>query len=162
MTKRYCSTIIVKKMSDMIKISEAARIGIHAMAMMAKENHRKLSNSEMARSLKVSEAHLSKVMQKLAKAGLARGVRGPSGGYSLALAPENIRLMEIYEALEGPFSYSDCLLSERICSGESCIMGDLLRAVNKRIEEYFNGTRLSDLGDELVDTKEGPCLAREK
>ncbi|MCK4620269.1 MAG: Rrf2 family transcriptional regulator, partial [Desulfobacterales bacterium] len=67
-------------MSNIIKISEAASMAIHAMVFLASESGRIVPSREIATTLRSSEAHLSKVMQRLAKAGLVSSTRGPKGG----------------------------------------------------------------------------------
>ncbi len=46
--------------------------------------------------------YLEQIFQRLRRANLVRGKRGPGGGYSLARAPNDITLREIVEAVEGP------------------------------------------------------------
>lgn len=47
---------------------------------------------------------LEQVFQDLKRAGLVRSKRGPQGGYSLALAPAEIRLGDVVRAIEGPIA----------------------------------------------------------
>jgi Rrf2 family protein len=46
--------------------------------------------------------YLEQIFQKLRKARIVRGKRGPGGGYVLARDPADITLREIIEAVEGP------------------------------------------------------------
>ena len=46
--------------------------------------------------------YLEQIFQRLRKAGLVEGKRGPGGGYRLAMAPEHITLRRVIEAVEGP------------------------------------------------------------
>lgn len=50
----------------------------------------------------VSESYLLKHMQALTKAGICESVSGPTGGYRLARAAEQITILDIVEAIEGP------------------------------------------------------------
>ena len=50
---------------------------------------------------------LEQIFQRLRKAELVAGKRGPGGGYVLTRAPERISLREIVEAIEGPFAPAD-------------------------------------------------------
>ena len=88
-------------MADMVRLSEATALGLHVMAIIAAQN-RAIPVVDAAKQLDASAAHLSKVMQRLAKAGFLKAKRGPSGGYTLARPATEITLLEIYEALEGP------------------------------------------------------------
>jgi len=45
---------------------------------------------------------LEQIFQRLRKADLIRGKRGPGGGYVLSRPPEQISLREVVEAVEGP------------------------------------------------------------
>ncbi len=132
-------------MATLLKISEAASLALHTMVYLAANDRRLVTTHQIGEALQVSEAHLSKVLQRLAKVGLVDSTRGPGGGFKLAKPGEQISLLEVYEAIEGPLAPTNCLLSTPICSGEKCILGGLLEDINKRVKEYFAETRLDEL-----------------
>jgi Rrf2 family protein len=128
-----------------LKISEAAAIALHAMTFIAAEPDRLHAVREIADSLRVSEAHLAKVLQRLMRIGLVSSVRGPGGGYALARPRDEITLLDIVEAIEGPLDSADCIMPTRVCTGGACILGDLLETINRRVREYLGGTNLDEL-----------------
>ena len=135
-------------MDNILKISEAASLAMHAGVYLAVNNHKKvLSTREIANTLGASEHHLSKVLQRLTRAGLVNPIRGPRGGFVLGRAPDKITLLEVYEAIEGHFAATNCLLSTRICKGKKCILGGLLERLNQETREYLKRTKLSELVD---------------
>ncbi len=136
-------------MQHLLRISEAASLAMHTMGVLAAEPGRLISTREMAQRLKVSEAHLAKVMQRLGRAGLVRSQRGPKGGFSLLRRPEDITLLEVYEATEGPLREQGCLLGKPMCNGH-CIMGGLLERVGDEVRDYFANTRLADFKDSFA------------
>jgi len=148
---RYSSTIIplsiVMDMANVLKISEAASLALHTMVYLAADDGRLATTHQISEVLRVSEAHLSKVLQRLGKVGLVDSTRGPGGGFKLGKSGEQISLLEVYEAIEGPLTPTNCLLGTPICSGEKCILGGLLEDVNRRVKEYFAQTRLHELTD---------------
>jgi Rrf2 family protein len=115
------------------------------MVFLAAHPRAGVSTKRIASELHVSEAHLSKVLQRLAKAGLVDSTRGPKGGFRLAREAEDVRLLELYETIEGPLMANNCLLGTRICKGEQCILGNLLETVDRQVREYLAATRLSEL-----------------
>ncbi len=132
-------------MSNLLKVSEAASLGLHIMGLLAVEPEKSLSVREAAEALMVSEAHLAKVMQRLSKAGLVESIRGPRGGFLLSRVPEEISLLEVYESIEGPIIIRNCLFSTRLCNGEHCIFGGMLMSVDTQVREYLAGTKLSEI-----------------
>jgi Rrf2 family protein len=136
-------------MANMLKISEAASLALHTMALLASSQGTKRATWEIAKTLRVSEAHLAKVLQRLGRAGLVKSQRGPGGGFSLGREPESITLLDVYEATEGPLDPPTCLLGRPACNG-SCILGGLLDQVGKEIRDYFAQTRLSDLNGQFL------------
>jgi Rrf2 family protein len=130
-------------MANLLKISEAASMGLHIMALLAAEPERLLSVREAALLLDVSEAHLAKVMQRLAREGLVESLRGPRGGFLLARKPEQISLLEVYEAIEGPVVIRNCLFSTRLCDGSHCILGGMLQSVDAQARQYLEQTMLT-------------------
>ncbi|MCP5055792.1 MAG: Rrf2 family transcriptional regulator [bacterium] len=51
---------------------------------------------------RIPRRFLEQIFQRLRKAGLVRGKRGPGGGYVLARDAEQVTLRDIVEAVEGP------------------------------------------------------------
>jgi len=112
---------------------------------MAEHQGEAMSTARIAEALGVSENHLSKVLQRLARAGLVRSNRGPSGGYLLEKDASDLTLLDIYEAIDGPVPEHGCLLDPGQCIGKSCIMGGMLTKLNAQIKDYLAGSKLSDL-----------------
>ena len=129
----------------MLKISEAASLALHTMVFLAANSTRLVANKEIASILKVSPAHLSKVLQRLAKMGLVNSIRGPKGGFRLGKIQSSITLLEVYEAIEGPLLSCSCLMNEKVCTKQLCILDSLLEDVNKQVKEYFHCTTLDQL-----------------
>lgn len=130
-------------MNGILKISDAASLALHSMIALARSQDKLLSVKEIAESLDVSANHLSKVMQRLVKAGLVESVKGAGGGFRLANSPENINFMMIFEAIEGHYEPSSCLLGKENCTAKCCMSG-LLISVNEQVRSYFLETKLSN------------------
>jgi Rrf2 family protein len=56
----------------------------------------------------VSATYLAKQLQALSRAGLIHSVQGKSGGYVLTRSPEEITVLDVVEAVEGPGSTFVC------------------------------------------------------
>ncbi len=131
-------------MTNVLKISDAANLAFHATVFLAANPDRLVSVHEIAVALNVSENHLSKVLQRLAKDGLVKSIRGPKGGFALEKRADQITLLDIFQAIDGPLAHSDCLLGNPLCNGQ-CILGGLLKTMNKQVEDYFATTKISGL-----------------
>lgn len=133
-------------MQGSLRISEAASLAMHAVAYIASHGGEgPVPVSKMASALGVSEAHLGKVLQRLVKYRFLDSRRGPKGGYVLGRDTEDVRLLEVYEAVDGPLKKAECLLDHRVCGGSECILGNLLRSVNDQVRQRLTTTRLKDL-----------------
>ncbi len=132
-------------MATILKISDAATLAFHMMVIIAGAEGRLVTAKEGARELHVSEAHMSKVMQRLVKHGLVKSIRGPGGGFRLISNPENISILQVYEAIDGPLTEDTCLLNKKLCTRQNCIMSDMIGSVNMKVREYFVNTNLAML-----------------
>jgi Rrf2 family protein len=131
-------------MSSVVKFSEAASLALHAMGLFAADRDRRFQARDIALALPVSSSHLAKVLQRLAKMGLIESTRGRGGGFTLARVPEEITLLDVYEAVEGPLDVSRCLFSTPRCNGE-CLFGAALGDAGKLIRDRLAKARLSEL-----------------
>ena len=128
-----------------LRISEAASLALHTMVYLAGDPRKQRSAGALARVICVSEAHLAKVLQRLTKAGLLVSTRGPKGGFRLACKTEDITLLEVFEAIDGPFDPGECLMHDRTCGQVGCLFGDLLGDINRQVRSYLGGRNLEDV-----------------
>ena len=127
----------------MLKISEAAKLGLHATALIAAAQGR-LSVAELARQLDVSQSHLAKVMQRLVAAGIAESVRGARGGFGLAKSARSLTLLEVWEALDGEVTESRCLFERPVCAKGGCRVGELMESVASHVRDRLGSITVAD------------------
>ena len=133
-------------MDNVMRISEAASLAMHAMVYLARAGRdARCSTREIAGVLKASEHHLSKVLQRLSRTGMVRSFRGIGGGFALVRPADEISLLEVFEAIEGGFKPRICLFPEKVCQGETCILGSLIESHNRELLEHLRGNKLSEL-----------------
>ena len=128
-----------------LRISDAASMALHAVDILARSAGRLASNQDIADVLGVSANHLSKVHQRLARAGIVKATRGPGGGFELGRPASDIRLMAVVEAVDGPFTPVRCLLGRPECLREQCLLGALSDQLNSQVLDFLNGTTVADL-----------------
>ena len=74
---------------------------------------------EVARGIDAPESFVSKVLQQLVQRGLVSSYRGASGGFQLEIQPDNVSLLDVVEAIEGPLQINLCLPGEATCDRKS-------------------------------------------
>ena len=127
-----------------LNISEAAAIALHTMVALSGAEEA-LSARELASRLARSESHLSKVLQRLLKAGYVTSNRGPHGGFLLSRPASSIVMLDIFEAIDGEVGDSSCTQTPAVCDGVSCIFGKLVSLVNQQVREYLGAIHLDEL-----------------
>jgi len=132
-------------MPRLVNISEAVSLALHTMALLATVDQRRFRNREIADLFNASGHHLAKVMQRLVKAELVDSICGPHGGFLLGRPADQITLLDVYEAIDGPLGEEGCLLKETICSGQDCILGKALHSIQKQLRDYLDNTTLATL-----------------
>jgi Rrf2 family transcriptional regulator, cysteine metabolism repressor len=99
-------------------------------------------------------AYLEHLVAKLREAGLVSSTRGAHGGYQLARPPEEIDMLDVVQALEGPIAPMECFHEERegkvLCShetdgGRACATKVLWTRVQGGVTKALAGTSLAEL-----------------
>ncbi|MBN1881368.1 MAG: RrF2 family transcriptional regulator [Deltaproteobacteria bacterium] len=114
--------------------------------------------SEISKRQNISLNYIGQIFLKLKRAGLIKSHRGRSGGYVLSAAPEEITLLAIIEAVEGPIALVSCVNNHKDCMFvESCITHDVWVEASEIIADYFRNITLKN----LIDQGKTLGLARE-
>jgi Rrf2 family protein len=74
------------------------------------------SGAELASAQEIPEHFAIKVLQGLVRARLLASYRGSGGGFALAVDPEQISLLDVVEAIEGPTALNLCLTQPSSCA----------------------------------------------
>jgi Rrf2 family transcriptional regulator, iron-sulfur cluster assembly transcription factor len=123
--------------------SEYALLGLRHLAASAAETP--VSIAEIAAARRLPPQFLSKIFQKLARAGLLVGGRGRGQGYRIARPASEIRMREILQATEGAESVKGCLLWQGYCGDENpCPLHHRLRDMHERIRVLMDEITLAD------------------
>ena len=150
-------------MASLIKISDAGALALHTGVYLATRDGRACTAGEMAAALQVSEAHLVKVLQRLTRVGLVGTTRGPKGGYALARPPARVSLRDVFEAIEGPLAPVKCLLKHKVCEGRTCILGNVIKVMNRQTMAYLTTTTVGALAvKSLFSDGAGRAKAKKK
>jgi Rrf2 family cysteine metabolism transcriptional repressor len=101
---------------------------------------------ELAERQKLSAKYLDQLVSGLRKAGLVKTKRGVSGGFKLARRPEQIRLLEVIEAVEGPINVVHCVAHPAGCPrSQKCGTMEVWEEVAGAIRNVLSNVTLSDL-----------------
>ncbi len=141
-------------MGQVLKISEAASIAMHALILLTENRNEPTSNLRISEAFSISANHSSKVMQRLLKSGYVSAVRGPGGGYLLAVDPETVTLLDIYSSMDGKPDTSPCLFGRgNHCSLEICLFSKLNREADELFNKHLGSVTLADYMNEDISLK---------
>ena len=128
-----------------LRVSEAANLAVHALAYLAGSAGEPASATQIAHSLGISEAHLSKVLQRLVKAGYLRSVRGAKGGFQLSRQPDEVTVLDLLVAVDGPLPERGCLLGTPICPAGGCRLSGLLCEISDWVHRSLGRLTLAEV-----------------
>ena len=125
-----------------MKVTKSAGYALHALMYMVRHSTQlPVTAVTVAKAEGIPSDYLAKIFQQLAKAGFVRAIRGRKRGYVFTRPPEEISLLQLFEAIEGGPLFDDCFLRHCECGGtpESCrifsIWTDATRKIKKELED---------------------------
>ena len=137
----------------MIRFSKMADYGVLLLGHFARNGDDLTSASGLADTYHMSRAVVANLLKEFCKAGLLESRRGLHGGYRLARSPDEITLLEILSAVDGPVQLIDCAVDELGSIGPACEYEDVctsrspMVSVHRRIVAFLQGLTLAQLMD---------------
>lgn len=104
-----------------MQITRQADYALRAMFFLARlEPGQRAATSQIAHERVIPPSFLAKIISQLSIAGLIHTSRGARGGVCLAHSPEEINVLQVVEAIDGPITLNDCTND----AGGSCPFGN--------------------------------------
>lgn len=128
--------------------SRSSEYAIRAFIFLSHQEPGKLVMAkQIAEQAGLPSHFLAKLLQQLARKGLVRSNKGPSGGFALGLPHEQIKLLSIIQAVEGIEDFKTCPNGHSPCTSEdpSCQIHNGWTTVRSRIVDYLEHTSLADV-----------------
>ena len=138
----------------MLRLSKKADYALIAMKHLArKAGAQSTSAREIAEQYDIPIELLAKVLQRLVRTGLLVSTQGTRGGYMLSRAPKAISVVDVVQAIDGPFSVTACSTEKNDCEQYSkCSVRDSLWQIRERIAAALGTVTLSEMASDDVVT----------
>lgn len=112
-------------------ISTRSRYGIRALVRLADlADDSPVSLASIAEAESIPIRYLEQIFIKLRNNRIVRGLRGPRGGYTLAVPADSITILSVVSLLENDFLPTNCVLpgfEEEQCDDKDCEMTSTCR-----------------------------------
>ncbi|NMB61662.1 MAG: Rrf2 family transcriptional regulator [Chloroflexi bacterium] len=138
-----------------MQITRQADYAMRTIIFLSRLNpDEKAPTSIIAEKQHIPSSFLAKIISQLSVAGLIHTSRGAHGGVSLARSPQDISVLEVIEAIDGPVMLNECTYNPGICIfTENCPMhsmwcemrNDLLDKLQAITFEQFSNGRATVL-----------------
>jgi Rrf2 family protein len=128
-----------------MQITRQADYAVRAVLYLARlGQEQRAATSQIAEDQQIPPSFLAKIVSQLSVAGLLQTSRGARGGVSLARHPDQISLLEVVEAIDGPILLNECVGTNGICSfGDDCPMRPVWCDAQAQLVERLKSTYFS-------------------
>ena len=93
---------------------------------------------DIAQEEEIPAPFLAKILQEMARKGVLKSVKGPSGGFCLKKKASEIRLLDIVASIDGLDQFNRCAEGYGECSVKhACPLHDNWMALQSRIMNYL-------------------------
>ena len=140
-----------------MKLTSKGRYAVMALADLAKFNSQNpVSLRDISLRQGISLDYLEQIFSKLKKNNIVKSIRGTKGGYVLTKDPEQIKLSNIFSAVDEKVKTLKCKReSKKGCNGKltKCITHNLWDDLEMHINDFFDKKNLGDLLKNNLETR---------
>jgi Rrf2 family protein len=118
--------------------------------MSALAGGEQLKSADLADRLATTAGFVPQVVGPLVRAGWVRSDPGPTGGYALVAAPEDVTVLDVVEAVDGPTDTGRCVVADMPCGHDNVCA--LHSAWSRAREELMGSLRAITVADITAST----------
>lgn len=131
-----------------MRVTTKGRYALRAITNLALTNSDKpVPIKKIAAEEDISPEFLEQIFFRLKKKGIISSVRGPGGGFMLNMAPADISVKDIFEAVGEGLEITPCTSEEDCERAEICSMRDFWQDAADVIVTYFSDLTLQSIMD---------------
>ena len=140
-----------------MKLSSKSRYAVMALVDLARfDNINPVSLRDISLRQGISIDYLEQIFSKLKKNEIVKSIRGTQGGYVLNKNPNDIKLTNIFHAVDEKVKTVQCKKeSKKGCNGKAtkCITHNLWDELEIHINTFFENKSLKDLLNNNKETR---------
>ena len=140
-----------------MKLTSKGRYAVMALVDLARfDNINPVSLRDISLRQGISLDYLEQIFSKLKKNEIVKSIRGTQGGYVLNKNPNDIKLTNIFHAVDEKVKTVQCKKeSKRGCNGKAtkCITHNLWDELEMHINTFFENKSLKDLLNNNNETR---------
>ena len=140
-----------------MKLTSKGRYAVMGLADIANfDRQNPVSLRDISLRQNISLVYLEQIFSKLKKNNIVKSIRGTNGGYILTRDPGQIKLSNIFSAVDEKVKTLQCKReSKRGCNGRStkCITHYLWDDLEMHINDFFDKKNLGDLLKNNLETR---------
>lgn len=134
----------------MLRLSKITDYGALILRCLANSGQAQLCAREVATKINIGLPTVSKILKMLVADGLVSSSRGSQGGYQLAYAPNDIRMIDVIEALQGKVALTECATTNSSCTiNTQCSLRCNWQVVNDVVVSLLSSLTLADMVGEV-------------
>jgi len=141
-------------------ITQTTEYALRAVVFLAMSDGQAHTTAQIAEGTKVPSAYLSKVFQSLSRAGLVSSQRGLGGGFTLAVDPAELSILEIVEIVDPILRIKSCPLGMPEHGGALCSLHKCIDEALALVEGTLSHSSIQELID--APTRAGLCTVKKK
>jgi Rrf2 family iron-sulfur cluster assembly transcriptional regulator len=127
-------------------MSRTAEHAVRALLYLAANGPEAAKAAAIAEALGAPPNYMSKTLHALAGAGIVASRRGPTGGFRLAVPPDELSLARVIEVVDDPAPKDMCLIDNSRCSDRTpCAVHGRWKRVSQAVWDPLRSTTLADL-----------------
>lgn len=129
-----------------MKLTSKGRYAVTAILDLAlNATNGPVTLADISERQQISLSYLEQLFAKLRRHGLVKSVRGPGGGYQLALPAQEISIGMIIGAVNENIIVTKCQGNENCQVGHECLTHSLWEELSQRIESFLDQISLAEL-----------------
>ena len=130
-----------------MRLSRAGEYAVRCVLYLASKGVGIICNrKQIAAEMDIPDQFLGKIAQQLARAGFLEIVQGARGGFKLAVAPENLSLLDVVEVVIGEIYLNDCVIRPESCQrSQACSVHQVWEKARNQLRDTLRTATFASL-----------------